>query len=220
MNWTRILSIVAVIGVFWASFGLLRTVDAQPAPGRLRPAGSELIALVSPSPAPSYETDFLKPLAAAAAATEVKLTADCAARSGLLSGVVCVTPAPTPVPTPTPTPTPRPTAKPTPTPTPAQACPPNAGVHVDWMAAAGIAPADYGCVNFIATFESKWNPEAGSLDGYFGLLQTKASNMSPYGDIHDPVTQLKWGNDYAHDPGRYGSWLAAYLHFKRYNYSW
>jgi len=216
MDWLRIIPIAAGLGVFWYFFGLLVPVDNRPATPRVK-ADTGLIALVSSTPAPEYERDFLKPLAAAAAQTEAQLESDCDSQDGRLDGVICVTPTPTPRPTPTPTPTPKPTPTIKPTPAPVAACPANVGAHTDWMAAAGIAASDFGCVNYIASLESGWDPAATSSDGYFGLLQTKRENITPFGDPADPIVQLKWGDFYAHQ--RYDSWLAAYNHFRRY-WSW
>ena len=88
-----------------------------------------------------------------------------------------------------------------------------AGSHTDWMAAAGISPADYGYVDYIVGRESGWSPTkynyAGS--GAYGLCQAlPASKMSTAGSDYmtNPITQLKWCNGYA--VGRYGSWAGAY----------
>jgi hypothetical protein len=90
------------------------------------------------------------------------------------------------------------------------------GSHTDWMAAAGIAPSDYGYVDYIVDRESgwvatKWN-YAGS--GAYGLGQAlPATKMAKFGSDYmtDPVTQLKWANAYA--VGSYGSWANAYAHW-------
>jgi uncharacterized protein YabE (DUF348 family) len=81
-----------------------------------------------------------------------------------------------------------------------------AGSHTDWMAAAGIAEADYGYADFIVGHESGWAPiksnYAGS--GAYGLCQAlPASKMASAGSDYmtNPITQLKWCNGYA--IGRY-----------------
>ena len=87
------------------------------------------------------------------------------------------------------------------------------GSHTDWMAAAGIAEADYGYVDYIVGRESGWSATkynyAGS--GAYGLCQSlPASKMATAGSDYmtNPITQLKWCNSYA--VGRYGSWAGAY----------
>lgn len=79
------------------------------------------------------------------------------------------------------------------------------------MAAAGISSGDYGYVNFIVSHESGWRPTAGNSSGAYGLCQAlPGSKMATAGSdwATNPVTQLRWCNDYAHR--RYGSWAAAY----------
>jgi hypothetical protein len=96
------------------------------------------------------------------------------------------------------------------------------------MAGAGINSSDYGYVNYIISRESgwcptKWQGQVGYCpptfepihpldDGWgYGLGQaTPPIKMSPYGSDWqvNPVTQLRWANDYA--KRRFGSWAAAY----------
>ena len=87
-----------------------------------------------------------------------------------------------------------------------------AGSHEDWMAAAGIAPSDYGYVNYIITHESHWNPLAvNKSSGATGVCQALPGNkMASAGSdwATNPITQLKWCDGYA--KGRYGSWENAY----------
>lgn len=88
-----------------------------------------------------------------------------------------------------------------------------AGSHTDWMAAAGIAPSDYGYVDYIVGRESGWSPTKYNYggSGAYGLCQAlPASKMSTAGSDYmtNPITQLKWCNGYA--IGRYGSWEGAY----------
>ena len=86
------------------------------------------------------------------------------------------------------------------------------GTHQDWMAAVGIAPSDYGYVNFILDHEAHWNPIAQNRhSGAYGICQAlPGSKMASAGDDWqtNPITQLRWCNSYA--IGRYGSWAAAY----------
>ena len=86
------------------------------------------------------------------------------------------------------------------------------GTHQDWMAAVGIAPSDYGYVNFILDHEAHWNPIAQNRhSGAYGICQAlPGSKMASAGADWEtnPITQLRWCNSYA--IGRYGSWAAAY----------
>ncbi len=85
-----------------------------------------------------------------------------------------------------------------------------AGSHEDWMAAAGIAPSDFGYVNAIFTQESGWNPAASSPGGrYVGLGQTSPSNLSRACPSwqSDPICQIRFFDGYKN---RYGSWENAY----------
>jgi hypothetical protein len=88
-----------------------------------------------------------------------------------------------------------------------------AGTHQDWMAAAGIAAADYGFVEYIVSHESGWQVSVSNYSGSgaYGLGQAlPASKMAPYGAdyLTNPVTQLRWAQAYA--VNRYGSWQGAY----------
>ena len=90
------------------------------------------------------------------------------------------------------------------------------GSHTDWMAAAGIAPSDYGYVDYIVDHESGWVPTKWNYggSGAYGLGQAMpASKMAAFGSDYmtDPITQLKWANAYA--VGSYGSWANAYAHW-------
>lgn len=77
-----------------------------------------------------------------------------------------------------------------------------------WMSAAGIAPADWGYVDFIASRESGWNPNATNpTSGACGLIQAYPCSKVP-GSGYDPIDNLTWANGYA--VGRYGSWASAY----------
>jgi hypothetical protein len=112
------------------------------------------------------------------------------------------------VPTPTPgpaTPTPVPTAKPTPAPTPRDTVW-NARIY----AKNRLGAAQYDCLNVIFTYESKWNPQAGSISGTYGIPQAKpGSKMAAFGSNwrYSPLTQVKWGIWYVNS--RYGSACAA-----------
>lgn len=82
------------------------------------------------------------------------------------------------------------------------------GSPAEWMAAAGIPESDWGYVDFIASRESGWNPNAtNSSSGACGLIQAHPCSKVP-GSGYDPVDNLRWANGYAN--GRYGSWAAAY----------
>jgi uncharacterized protein YabE (DUF348 family) len=100
------------------------------------------------------------------------------------------------------------------------------GSHQDWMAAAGIAPSDFGYVEYIVGREGGWCPvrwqgDSGCVNhgsapsglGY-GLVQaTPGSKMVSAGPdwLTNPITQLRWASGYA--VGRYGSWSGAYNHW-------
>ncbi|RGE21605.1 hypothetical protein D1J51_06805 [Leucobacter sp. wl10] len=82
------------------------------------------------------------------------------------------------------------------------------GSPAEWMAAAGIAESDWGYVDFIASKESGWNPNAtNASSGACGLIQALPCSKVP-GSGYNPVDNLRWANGYAVD--RYGSWAAAY----------
>jgi uncharacterized protein YabE (DUF348 family) len=84
-----------------------------------------------------------------------------------------------------------------------------AGSHTDWMAAAGVAPSDYGYADFIFSRESGWRPNAVSPNGYYGLGQTnlaKLSSACPSWET-DPVCQIRLFSSYA---SRYGGWEGSY----------
>ncbi|MEJ6490095.1 transglycosylase SLT domain-containing protein [Leucobacter sp. USCH14] len=82
------------------------------------------------------------------------------------------------------------------------------GSPAEWMAAAGIPEADWGYVDYIASRESSWNPNAtNASSGACGLIQALPCSKVP-GNGYDPVDNLRWANGYAMD--RYGSWKAAY----------
>lgn len=95
------------------------------------------------------------------------------------------------------------------------------GSKADWMRAAGISDSDFGYVDYIISHESGWNYHAvNRSSGAYGLPQSlPAGKLASAGaDWRDnPVTQLRWANNYA--VGRYGSWEAAY-HFWTVNRWW
>ena len=91
------------------------------------------------------------------------------------------------------------------------------GSPAEWMKAAGIAESDWGYVDYIATRESGWNPNAtNASSGACGLIQALPCSKVP-GSGYDPVDNLKWANGYAVD--RYGSWKEAYA-FWTSNHWW
>ncbi|MGJ0204913.1 lytic transglycosylase domain-containing protein [Leucobacter sp. gxy201] len=82
------------------------------------------------------------------------------------------------------------------------------GAPAEWMAAAGIAESDWGYVDYIASRESGWNPNAtNASSGACGVIQANPCSKVP-GNGYDPVDNLRWANGYA--VGRYGSWAQAY----------
>lgn len=80
------------------------------------------------------------------------------------------------------------------------------------MKNAGIKPSDYYYVDYIITKESSWNEKAiNSKSQAYGLCQALPGNkMAKSGDDWktNPITQLKWCNEYANS--RYGSWKKSY----------
>lgn len=91
------------------------------------------------------------------------------------------------------------------------------GSPAEWMAAAGIAESDWGYVDYIASKESGWNPNAtNASSGACGLIQAYPCSKVP-GNGYDPIDNLTWANGYA--VGRYGSWSAAYA-FWTSNHWW
>ncbi|GAA1633509.1 transglycosylase SLT domain-containing protein [Leucobacter chromiireducens] len=91
------------------------------------------------------------------------------------------------------------------------------GSPAEWMAAAGIPEADWGYVDYIASKESTWNPNAtNASSGACGLIQAYPCSKVP-GNGYDPVDNLRWASGYAVD--RYGSWAAAYA-FWTANHWW
>lgn len=92
------------------------------------------------------------------------------------------------------------------------------GSHEDWMAAAGISPSDYGYVDYIVSHESGWRVNAQNPSGAYGLCQSLPGiKMASAGDDWsvNPVTQLRWCNQYA---SRYGGWSGAYSYWLSHNY--
>ena len=91
------------------------------------------------------------------------------------------------------------------------------GGKYDWMAAAGISPADYAAVDYIISKESSWNPNAtNAQSGAHGLPQALPYSKTNCGWT-DAVCQLKWADNYA--KSRYGGWWSAY-NFWRSNHWW
>lgn len=82
------------------------------------------------------------------------------------------------------------------------------GAPAEWMAAAGIAEADFRYVDYIANKESGWNPNAtNASSGACGLIQAYPCSKVP-GNGYDPIDNLRWASGYAAD--RYGGWAGAY----------
>ncbi|MDQ4213286.1 transglycosylase SLT domain-containing protein [Microbacterium capsulatum] len=90
------------------------------------------------------------------------------------------------------------------------------GAPAQWMAAAGIAPGDWGYVDYIVSRESGWNPNATNRSsGACGLVQALPCSKVP-GNGYDPVDNLRWGTGYA--VGRYGSWAGAQAFWASHNW--
>lgn len=94
---------------------------------------------------------------------------------------------------------------------PTPTAPPITGSKEDWMQQAGIDPKDYAAVDYILFHESGWNYKAvNSSSGAYGLCQALPGNkMASAGADWEtnPITQLKWCNEYAED--RYKGWAMA-----------
>ncbi len=86
------------------------------------------------------------------------------------------------------------------------------GSHQDWMRQVGIPESDWSAVEYIIAHEGGWRFDATNpTSGAYGICQAlPAQKMQSAGlDYRDnPITQLKWCNDYAKD--RYGGWQQAY----------
>lgn len=108
------------------------------------------------------------------------------------------------------------------------------GTRAEWLAAAGISPAEYAAADYIIGAESgwcptKWQGEYGGCPAYhgtpssagvgYGLCQaTPGYKMASAGADwgFNAVTQLKWCTNYAK---RYGGWQGAAA-FWRLNHWW
>lgn len=125
-----------------------------------------------------------------------------------------------PEPEPEPEPTPAPVERSAPAQQQSVVAPPTysgGGSPEAWMSAAGIAPENWGYVDYIATRESGWNPNATNpSSGACGLIQAYPCSKVP-GSGYNPVDNLSWANGYA--VGRYGSWASAYA-FWTANHWW
>ena len=164
-------------------------------------------ALFQPGKMPTQEV-----IAAAAAEAELYLEA--------LEVERLPEPEPEPEPEPAPAPTPVQPAAPQQQQPPSVVAPPTysgGGSPEAWMSAAGIAPENWGYVDYIATRESGWNPNATNpSSGACGLIQAYPCSKVP-GSGYTPVDNLSWANGYA--VGRYGSWASAYA-FWTANHWW
>jgi hypothetical protein len=192
-----------VLGVF-ASFAALGFVAAYAGPTGAALAQQEHTEVVSLYAEASDETQAYTVVADVAAAASLD-------RDGYS---VYVTPKPTP------TPTAEPAGEGSSSGSSGAATRPmytGGGSPAEWMAAAGIAEADWGYVDYIVKKESGWNPNATNRSsGACGLVQALPCSKVP-GNGYDPVDNLRWGHGYA--TGRYGSWAAAYDFWTR-NHWW
>ena len=93
-----------------------------------------------------------------------------------------------------------------------------AGNKANWLRAAGIPESDWPYVDYIVTRESNWRHDIWNQQGSsaYGLCQ---SMRNLWGDtweddfMTNPVTQLRWCDNYAHE--RYGGWQQAAAAWKR-----
>jgi hypothetical protein len=90
------------------------------------------------------------------------------------------------------------------------------GTHDALMAAAGIAPSDFGYVDWTVTVESGWNPNSvNPTSGACNLGQELPCGKSGC-SLADVVCELQWMNSYV--IGRYGSWAAEVAFHLEYGY--
>ena len=118
-------------------------------------------------------------------------------------------PRPSDPPTPFATDTPTPTAKPTPAPYRDTVW--NARTY----AKNRLGAAQYGCLDSLFNYESKWSPTAGRVAGPYGIPQANpGSKMATFGSNwrYSPLTQVKWGIWYV--TNRYGSACTAWDHIQ------
>lgn len=95
--------------------------------------------------------------------------------------------------------------------------PPTPSTPDELMAAAGIAPADFGAADYIISNESSWSPDATNpTTGAHGLPQALPYSKTGCG-WDDAICQLSWANTYA--ISRYGGWWPAYYYWVA-NHSW
>jgi hypothetical protein len=181
-----------VVGAF-AGFAVVAFAAAIVAPTGM--------ALAEPAPPEQAQTLFS---VAAGETQDLTVTAEGATIAPIQRGVfdVYVTP------TPTPTPTPEVASSASKSTAASPLFYTGGGAPAEWMAAAGIAPSDWGYVDYIVSKESGWNPNAtNKSSGACGLVQALPCSKVP-GNGYDPVDNLRWANGYA--TGRYGSWAGAY----------
>ena len=116
-----------------------------------------------------------------------------------------------PRPSDTPTPFATDTPKPKPTPVPYRDTVWNARTYAKNRLGAG----QYGCLDSIFNYESKWSPTAGRVTGPYGIPQANpGSKMAAFGSNwrYSPLTQVKWGIWYV--TNRYGSACVAWDHIQ------
>lgn len=96
------------------------------------------------------------------------------------------------------------------------------GSHTDWMAAAGIDPANYGYVDYIVGHESGWDPCSFNPGQHncsaspvtaCGIGQQLPCGKWP-GAWNDPIAGLRAMNSYVME---YGGWSGAYAHWLAYH---
>jgi hypothetical protein len=194
----------AMLFVMLGAASIAGIADAgQQAPSPSTPA---MASPTSPSSSASAESAL-----AAALPSEPAATASPTASESVDPTVWPVTtpPRPSDSPTPDPTATPTPIAKPTPV--PYRDTVSNARIYTKNR----IGAYNYGCIDKIFAYESKWNPRAGTPSGAYGIPQAKpGSKMAAFGANwrYSPLTQVKWGIWYVNS--RYGSACSAYAHIQ------
>jgi hypothetical protein len=93
---------------------------------------------------------------------------------------------------------------------------PTFGDQIDqWLGESGIPMKQWDAVYKLVMRESGWRPDALNSIGACSLVQAYPCSKIG-GDWRDPVTALKWGNEYVIH--RYGDWFTALQH--SYDFNW
>ena len=83
-------------------------------------------------------------------------------------------------------------------------------------ALAKIDTTQFKCLDALVMRESRWDPHAGHIDGYYGIAQTRPASRYGTGWRDDPLVQTKWMLRYIH--GRYGSACQAWAWWQSHHW--